>query len=204
MTALPERPAIFVVDNASADGSAAAASFAGVEVIRSERNLGAVGRNVAGGRVVTRYVAFCDDDTWWDPGALRQAADLLDSCPPLACVTAKILVEPGATEDPIVPELRDSPLHRPAWLPGPALVSMLAGASMFRSQAFRQVGGFSPRLRLGGEEELLGLDLASAGWWMCYADNVVVHHLASAVRDPLRRRILGSATRCGPPGCAVR
>ena len=192
MTALPERPPVIVVDNASADGSAqAAAAFPGVTVIAAARNLGAAGRNLAVQRTSTPYVAFCDDDTWWEPGALDRAADLLDACPRLASVTGRILVEPGGTEDPITPELRHSPVPGPPWLPGPALLSILAGASMLRAAAFAEAGGFSPRLWLGGEEELLSLDLAAAGWWMCWAEDVIVHHSASAVRDPRQRRILG-------------
>jgi GT2 family glycosyltransferase len=192
MTALPERPRIIVVDNASQDGSAdAASSYPAVRVIRARLNLGAVARNIAVQQVTTPYVAFCDDDTWWAAGALRRAADLLDDYPGLAAVTGRIIVEPAGEEDPIVRELRDSPVPAPPWLPGPALMSILAGASMLRIAAFNQVGGFSPRLWLGGEEELLGMDLAAAGWFMCFAPDVVVHHAASTARDPRQRRILG-------------
>jgi GT2 family glycosyltransferase len=192
MTALPERPPIVVVDNDSADGSAqAAACYPGVRVIRAAANLGATGRNLAVQQVSTPYVAFCDDDIWWAPGALARAANLLDVSPRLASVTGRILVEPGGREDPITPELRDSPIPRPRWLPGPALLSILAGASMLRVAAFNEVGGFSSRLWLGGEEELLGLDLAAAGWWMTWAADVAVYHAASQARDPRQRRILG-------------
>lgn len=62
---------------------------------------------------------------------------------------------------------------------------------MFRVSAFRQVGGFSPRLWLGGEEELLAVDLAAAGWWMCWVPDVVIEHSPSPCRDPRRRRQLG-------------
>jgi hypothetical protein len=62
---------------------------------------------------------------------------------------------------------------------------------MFRVAAFRQAGGFSPRLWLGGEEELLAIDLAACGWWMCWAEDLVVHHAPSKARDPRRRRQLG-------------
>jgi GT2 family glycosyltransferase len=192
MTALPGAPPVIVVDNGSSDGSADAAErSAGVQVIRAPVNLGAVGRNLAVERVTTPYVAFCDDDIWWEPEAPGRAADLLDAHPRLASVTGLILVEPGGREDPITPELRHSPVPAPAWLPGPALLSILAGASMLRVAAFRAVGGFSPRLWLGGEEELLALDLAAAGWWMCWHPDVVVHHAASLARDPTERRMLG-------------
>jgi GT2 family glycosyltransferase len=182
-----------VVDNGSSDHSADAVAdrFKQVTLLRSDRNLGALGRNLAVRNIDTPYVAFCDDDTQWRPGALARAADLLDAHPGLASVTGRILVAPTMVEDPITPELRDSPVPGPAWLPGPALLGVLAGASMFRVAAFRNVGGFSPRLWLGGEEELLALDLAAQGWWMCWAPDVVVEHAPSASRDPRRRRQLG-------------
>ncbi|WUI04048.1 glycosyltransferase [Spirillospora sp. NBC_00431] len=188
---LTERAPVIVVDNASRDGTpdAVAAEFPDVTLIRSPRNLGAVARNLAADHVRTPYIAFWDDDTWWDPDAPSRAAGLLDACPRLAVVTGRILVEPGGREDPIVPELRDSPVPGPPWLPGPALGSFLAGASMLRTDAFREAGGFSPRLWLGGEEELLAADLMTLGWELCFAEDVVVHHEPSRLRDPhLRRR----------------
>lgn len=193
MTALPDPAPVVVVDNASTDGTcdAVAERFGQVTLLRSEHNLGSLGRNRAVRDVTTPYVAFCDDDTWWEPGALRRAADLLDAHPGLASVTARILVAPDLVEDPITPELRDSPVPGPAWLPGPALLGVLAGASMFRVAAFREVGGFSARLWLGGEEELLAIDLAARGWWMCWAEDVVIQHAPSVARDPRRRRQLG-------------
>jgi GT2 family glycosyltransferase len=191
LLALPEQPHVVVVDNGSTDGTADAvrARFPEVELVPSPENLGAVGRNVGVARLDTPYVAFCDDDTWWDPGALRTAADVLDAHPRLAVVTARIIVEPGGREDPIVPELRDSPVRGADWLPGPALGSFLAGASVLRRDAFTEVGGFSERLWLGGEEELMAGDLAAAGWELCYLPRLTVHHQASPARDPhLRRR----------------
>ncbi|WP_225755011.1 glycosyltransferase family 2 protein [Actinotalea sp. Marseille-Q4924] len=187
---LPERPHVVVVDNGSSDGTADAirAAHPWAELVASRENLGAVGRNVAVARLSTPYVAFCDDDTWWEPGSLRHAADVLDAHPDVAVLTARILVEPGAREDPIVAELRDSPVQGRAGLPGPALGSFLAGASVVRRTAFEQVGGFHPRLWLGGEEELLAADLATAGWELCYLADLSVHHQPSQARDPHRRR----------------
>ena len=179
-----------VVDNGSTDGTAAAVRerFPGMELIASPNNLGAVGRNLGVARLDTPYVAFCDDDTWWEPGSLATAADVLDAHPRLAVLTARIVVEPSGTEDPIVPELRDSPVRGADWLPGPALGSFLAGASVLRRDAFLEVGGFSERLWLGGEEELMAGDLAAAGWELCYLPALTVHHQASRARDPHRRR----------------
>jgi GT2 family glycosyltransferase len=193
LTALPERPKVVVVDNGSADGTAAAVreKFPQVDVLALPWNAGAVGRNLGVERLSTPYVAFCDDDTWWEPGSLSEAADALDGHPRLGVVNARILVEPGGHDDPVVAELRDSPVPGPDWLPGPALGSFLAGASVVRREAFQAVGGFSSRLWLGGEEELLATDLLSAGWELCYLERLVVHHAASPVRDATRRRRVG-------------
>lgn len=193
MTSLPDGAPVIVLDNASTDGTAdaVAAQFPQVELIRSDRNLGGAGRNLAVERVRSRYVAFCDDDTRWQPGSLTRAVELLDGHPQLASVTGLCRVEPGLAEDPITPEMRGSPVPGPDWMPGPALLGVMAGLSTFRVAAFREVGGFCDRMWLGGEEELLALDLAAAGWWMCWSDDVVVHHRPSVARDPRGRRRLG-------------
>jgi GT2 family glycosyltransferase len=193
MTSLAEDAPIFVADNGSGDGSAdmVAREFPGVRLFRLAENLGAVARNVVVEEVTTPYVAFCDDDTTWQPGALTRAADVLDAHPGLGSVTGRCLVEPGLAEDPITPELRESPVPGPDWLPGPALLGIMAGLTAVRVSAFREVGGFSTRMWLGGEEELFALDLAARGWWMCWAEDVVIHHAPSKLRDPRHRRRLG-------------
>lgn len=193
MTSLCDAAPIMVVDNGSTDGTAeaVAAEHPDVTLLPASRNLGACGRNLAVARCDTPYVAFCDDDTRWQPGALTRGADLLDRYPALASVTGRCLVAPELTEDPIVPELRDSPVPGPDWLPGPALLGILAGLTMVRVGAFNDAGGFHERIWLGGEEELFALDLASRGWWMCWDEHIVVHHHASRARDSRPRRMLG-------------
>jgi len=212
LAALPERPRVIVVDNGSSDGSAVMARHDHPEmlVLAARRNLGAVGRNLALRRVETPYVAFCDDDTWWEPGSLSRAAGALGAHPDVAVVTARIVVEPGGRDDPIVPELASSPVPCRAGLPGPALLSFLAGASVLRVRPFREAGGFSPRLWLGGEEELLAADLLSRGHVICYLPEAIVHHQPSARREAARRRWLGIRNTLWftwlrrPPGAALR
>jgi N-acetylglucosaminyl-diphospho-decaprenol L-rhamnosyltransferase len=188
---LPERPSVVVVDNGSADGTVAMvrARHPSTTLLTPGTNLGAVGRNVGVRAVRTPYVAFCDDDTWYEPGALRRAADLLDVHPTLAVVTASIIVEPYGRLDAICEEMAASPLPAPQGIPGHPLLSFLAGVSIVRREAFLEAGGFSERLWLGGEEELLASDLARGGWHMTYVPDIVAHHHASRQRDAhLRRR----------------
>ena len=75
LLALPERPCVVVVDNGSSDGTAEALRDTyghdpHLDVVALDHNAGAVGRNLGVARVRAPYVAFCDDDTWWEPGSL--------------------------------------------------------------------------------------------------------------------------------------
>jgi GT2 family glycosyltransferase len=190
LCSLSERPRIVLVDNASEDGTreAVAERFPEVQFVEAGGNLGAAARTVGARHVAGPYIAFCDDDTWWDPGCLRTAADLFDAQPRLAVITARILVGPENREDPICRVLAHSPLPREPGMPGPSLLGFMAGASVVRRSAFLEAGGFEPRFVIGGEEELLAVDLASRNWWLCYVDELVVHHYPSPARNPARRR----------------
>jgi GT2 family glycosyltransferase len=191
LCALPEQPAVIVVDNASRPGVVAQvlAQFPQVDAVRCASNRGAAGRNAGVARTRTPYVAFCDDDTWWAPGALRRAADLLDAHRGVAALSARVLVGDAARDDPTCRAMARSPLPR-GNLPGPALIGFMAGACVMRTAAFRAVGGYEQRLFLGAEEWLMALDFAARGWQMMYAHDVVTHHHPSPNgRDTVARRI---------------
>ncbi|MDY0814528.1 glycosyltransferase family 2 protein [Kitasatospora purpeofusca] len=178
LRSLPEAPPVLVLDNASADGTAAAVRdrhpWAAVRVLR--RNRGAVARNLGVEALGTPYVAFSDDDSWWRPGALSLAAGLFDRHQRLGLLAAATLVGPGGRADPIDDRLATSPLGMAPDLPGPSVLGFLACASIVRRTAFLQVGGFHPVLHFGGEECLLALDLAAAGWGVAHCPQVVAHH----------------------------
>ncbi|MBA9006110.1 MULTISPECIES: glycosyltransferase family 2 protein [Thermomonospora] len=191
LTALPERPPVIVVDNASADGTAEAvrAQFPAVEVIREPRNLGALARTVGVRAARTPYVAFSDDDSWWEPGALGRAADAFDACPRLGLIAARTLVGPERADDPINKAMADSPLPGDGDLPGPPVLGFLACASVLRREAFLQAGGFDRVLFFVGEERMLAMDLAARGWALAYVPEVVAVHEPSAHRPPSRHRV---------------
>lgn len=191
LAALPDRIEIVVVDNASDDDTAAriAARFPFVQLIVAPGNLGASGRNLGVERVTTEYVAFCDDDTWWSPGALSRAVEILDAAPGVAVLNARVVVGEQGARDETCERMRESPLIRDG-LPGPALIGYMAGACVFRTDVFRQVGGYEPRLFIGGEETLVSLDVLSAGYEMIYIEELVIHHHPSALRDSAQRRRL--------------
>src|SRR4029079_11234181 len=113
ISALPEQPSIILVDNGSIDGTfdAVGARFPHVERVRGSRNLGAAARNLGVKRARTPYVALCDDDTWWAPGNLTRAADLLDAYAHVAVLTARLLNGPDEVEDAICRTLATSPVR---------------------------------------------------------------------------------------------
>ncbi len=186
---LPERPPVIVVDNASADGSAAAVRerFPGVALRVLPRNAGAAARNVGVALAATPYVAFSDDDSWWEPGALARAATALDADPRLGLVAARTLTGPAREPDPVNALMAHSPLRD-----GPAaeVLGFLACACVVRKEAFLGAGGFSSLLFFVGEERLLSYDLATAGWARHYLPDVVAVHEPSAARpgSHLRRQ----------------
>jgi GT2 family glycosyltransferase len=184
MLALPERPALIVVDNASSDDTdlMVRSEFPEVALIRLPQNIGAAARNAGVRHARTPYIAFCDDDTWWSPGSLPQAVALLEAHPRIAVLSARILVGPEEREDPACVQMAQSPLPSQG-LPGRALLGFMAGAAVMRRAAFIDAGGYEPKFFIGGEEALLSLDLILAGWRIVYAPQLRVHHHPSPLRD---------------------
>ena len=191
LATLPRHEApVILVDNASTDGSVEAvrASLPAVTVLPMERNVGSYARTVGVEHARTEFVAFADDDSWWAPGDLARAVEIMRAHPRLAVLNARILVGPEERLDPACAEMADSPLDGPD-LPGPALLGFVACGAMVRTEPFLTAGGFDPVVRFPGEEERLSLDLAAAGWGMAYVDSVTVHHHPSTRRHaPEQRR----------------
>jgi GT2 family glycosyltransferase len=190
LTALPERPPVIVVDNASSDDTrtAVARSFPDITVIDLDDNAGGAARTVGVARATTPYVAFSDDDSWWAPGAIAHAAELFERYPRLGLIAGQILVGPDERVDDTCARMASSPLGEDADLPGPSVLGFVACGAIVRRDAYLEAGGFPSRLSVGGEEEILAVDLAERGWGLAYVPQVVAHHHPSDQRDEQRRR----------------
>lgn len=190
---LPERAPVIVVDNGSSDGTGrrVAEAFPQVRVICLDQNQGAAARTVGVEAATTPYVAFADDDSWWEPGALDRAARCFAAAPRLAVVAATIVLEPSGEVDPIADVMAHGPLPAVPDVPGIPILGFVACGAVVRRSAYLEVGGFDPLLFFLGEEDALAIDLAVAGWQLAYvADVVAHHHPAAATRDvPARRRL---------------
>ena len=181
---------VIVADNASADGTADVAGEAGATVLRLPRNLGAAARTVAARHASTRYVAFADDDSWWAPGALDRAAEILGAHPRTALLAARVLVGEDGRPEPVSEEMPRSARPAATGCRAGRSLGFLACSAVVRREAFLEAGGFSAVLHFGGEEELLALDLAAAGWGLGY-----VTRSSSTTIPRLRAAI--------PPGAAA-
>jgi GT2 family glycosyltransferase len=181
LAALPERPAIIVVDNGSSDPVSVPEGE--IRAIRLDRNAGAAGRNVGVARASTPYVAFCDDDSCWAPAALTRAAKLFERHPKLGLIAARVLVGADERLDPICREMEESPLPHDAQLPGPGVLGFMACGAVVRRSVFLEAGGFHERFGVGGEEQLVAIDLARRGWQLAYCDDVLAHHYPAAGGD---------------------
>jgi GT2 family glycosyltransferase len=191
LLSLPRHEApVILADNASTDGTAQAVRSAlpEVTVLPLEENVGSYARTLGVERAGTPFVAFADDDSWWAPGDLARAADVMRAHPRLAVLNARILVGPEERLDPGCAEMAASPLGTPDDLPGPSLLGFIACGAMVRREAFLGAGGFDRVVRFPGEEERLALDLAAAGWGMAYVDEVTVHHHPSPRRHAPEQR----------------
>ena len=190
-TSLPRHEApVILVDNGSRDGTPRLVRehFPHVEVVELDRNHGSVARNIGVQRARTPYVAFADDDSWWAPGALARAVDVLDAHSRLAVLAGRMLVGEQERADPICAMMADSPLPPADDLPGPSVLGFLACGAVVRRDAYLEAGGFDDVVFFMGEEERLALDLATLGWGLAYVYDVVAHHHPSPSRDSVERQ----------------
>ncbi|MEV6905315.1 glycosyltransferase [Amycolatopsis sp. NPDC051372] len=190
LSALDPVPSVVVLDNASRDDTASVAeSYPQVQVIRLPHNRGAAARNLGVRMAGTPYVAFSDDESWWAPDALHEAERIFDKHPRAGLLAARTLVGPEHRDDPLTPELAHSPLGWPDGAPGPLVLGFLACSAVVRRAAYLDVGGFSPLLHFGAEEQLLSYDLAARGWQLCYVEDLLAHHHPSPSRPPSSWRL---------------
>jgi GT2 family glycosyltransferase len=195
LTSLPERPPVLVVDNASSDGTPerVVGAYPHVSAVALPANVGAAARTLGARLATTAYIAFSDDDSWWEPGALSLAADVLGQDPQIGLVAGHILVGPGREPDPTSELMAAGSLDE--WLqPSPygrrGVTGFLACAVVVRRSAFLAVGGFEQHLFIGGEEELVGIDLADAGWKLVYEPGLIARHQPSPKRNTRQRQRL--------------
>ena len=201
------RASVWVVDNASDDGSAEAAREAApwAAVIEAGENLG-FGRavNLVAQRTRSEWIVAANADIAIEPGALEALLQAGDD-PRTAVVAPRLVLPSGATQHsvhpfPTVPFTLCFNLgllqrsHRTAdrlcleehWDPDRArTVPWAIGALLLiRRSAFDAVGAFDSRQWMYAEDLDLAWRLHDAGWATRYVPEARVCHHESAATDP--------------------
>lgn len=94
-------PEVFVVDNASSDGSVEAVrvEFPQCTVIANRENLGfSKANNLALKRAGGRYILLLNPDTVVEPDVLEKMTDYMDSHPDVGMVSCKLITDDGSLD----------------------------------------------------------------------------------------------------------
>jgi N-acetylglucosaminyl-diphospho-decaprenol L-rhamnosyltransferase len=188
----PEDRQVIVVDNASADGSAAFVRerFPDVDVLELRENVGygaACNEGIA--RASAALVLLLNPDAWPLGGGIEQLAACAERQSTLGALGPRLQSPDGTPQRSLVgvptrwwlgrPAITSAPSRlRLPFLPSPpSSRKFLVGAALLvRRDAFEQVGGFDPSFFMFAEEVDLCWRLQEAGWGVALcADATFVH-----------------------------
>lgn len=204
--------AVWVVDNASTDGTGRMVKeqFPEVIFLPMPENLG-YGRanNVAIRKSASDYVLLLNPDTEVPPGTLEPLIEALEQDPRLGGITCRVLLEDGSLDKACrrsFPRPRDllfkqfgldrlfarSPYfnhYNLGYLPEdqPADIECVMGAFLLlKRDVLTQVGLFDDQFFLYGEDLDLCRRIGQAGWRLRYDPRVAIRHIkgASAAKNP--------------------
>ncbi len=193
---------LIVVDNASADGSAAMVRerFPGAHLILNSDNLGfARANNLGAAAAGGRYLLLINSDAFLTPGALEALVSLADAQPRAGLVGAQLRNADGtfqASHTPF-PTLwrefliltglgrlvfgRQFPSRGPDDGLGPQRVDYVEGACLLaRRDAYQAVGGLDEGYFMYAEEVDLCLSMRRHAWEVWYQPAARVTHLGGA------------------------
>ena len=191
LSGLPEAARVTVIDNASRDGSAAAADGLGDRVVRNFENRGfAAAANQGAALGHAEFLLFLNPDAVIAESDLEQLVDDLVAHPSTAAVSPRLLLANGREQCAWWPFPSPSEtwrealgVHklRPARPGADGAVPFVAGTCLLvRRRAFEAVGGFDERFWLYGEDADLCRRLWNAGWRVRIVPDAVAVHVGGA------------------------
>ena len=198
LAALDDPVRVIVVDNGSADGSAARlVQVPGVEVIANDSNLGfAGGNNVAIARLLDdglEFVWVLNNDTLVEPATARELLAVADADPRIGAV-GSVLYDMAAPHRVLTwggGHLgRWTGRTRDAHADTDRIDYLTAASVLLRSSALRQVGLFDSRYFFTWEDVDLSRRLVAAGWRLTVAGRSRVLHRWGGTLQPLAPRRL--------------
>lgn len=183
LTALGPAPHLVVVDNASGDGTLAAARSAApnARLIALPANAGfgsAANRGLA--EAATEFGLVLNADTVARPGLIPALIAAADRYPDAGLLAPCSWDADGRLQFGRVPVLTPRPAGPEHAQPDGDCCAAYAGgaAFLFRLAAFRAIGGFDERLFLYYEDDDLCLRLRRAGWSLIHVADAHLDHAA--------------------------
>jgi GT2 family glycosyltransferase len=177
---------VVVVDNASADDTAAVAARAGARVVSVPRPNRSRARNAGAAAALADRIAFVDAECEADPGWLAALLRCLDNAPLVAGpVCLRLPASPSVLErfDALWRFNRREHVEREGWA---------ASANLgITREAFAAVGGFDPSYRQIGEDVDLCLRSGAAGYRIAFCPDAWISHPAEASWRAMLRRGYG-------------
>ncbi|MEL6939031.1 MAG: glycosyltransferase [Cyanobacteria bacterium J06598_1] len=177
-THLPSGVPIVYVDSGSTDGSVAAAKRQGVEVVNLDMSVpftGARARNAGAERLLNQFpqtqcIQFIDGDCEILSGWVEAATRFLQQHPQHAVVFGRLRERfPQASTYNQLADLE--------WNVPSGEAEACGGIALMRTAAFKQAGGFNPKLICGEEPELC-IRLRRLGWSIqCIATDMALHDI---------------------------
>ena len=187
---------VWLVDNASSDGSVAAARMAypEIHVIENTRNLGfAAANNLAFAQIRGRYAVLINTDARLRAGAVRNLFDFMEEVPEASMACGQLLNEDGSKQNSIAPfptllSLVSNetllrllfPQRYPSkrkYYPNPIAVDSCIGACiMVRKKAMDQVGFLDERYFFFLEETDWAYRMKLAGWKVYFVPAAQIFH----------------------------
>ncbi|MDQ5823360.1 MAG: glycosyltransferase family 2 protein [Chloroflexota bacterium] len=185
----------------------AAKAIAGVRILPLRRNFGyGRANNIGLEKASGRYILILNADTILLPGCLKQMKEFADRKQGVGIVSPRLLNQDGTIQEAAFrfPSLAMAAMDLfplPLWVPGRIRASVthsalngrygieqiankpymidhpLGACMMLRREAYRECGGFDPRIFMYSEEIDLALRYANAGWECWQVPQARVVHL---------------------------
>lgn len=175
-----------VIDNGSTDGSQAFVQreFPDVTFVQHEKNDYTAANNLGVARATGDYALLLNTDATLRAGCLRELVTALDQAPRAAAAAPKIVYPDGrlcttgiAQRDDLYWYDRDGGAADPGPGGEPAEVLGVSGCcALFRTAAWRQIGGEDEDFHMYYEDVDLALRLRAAGWTSLYVPRAVCEH----------------------------
>ena len=171
---------VFVVDNASTDGSAAIIqrTFPAVHLIVNSDNRGfAAANNQVLSQCEGRYFFFLNPDTIVMPGVFKTAISYMESNTCIGLAGTKIVNPDGSLQDSVSYRYPGEKYTRGELSGLKGSIACVLGASMIaRSNLIGELGGFDDKFFIYGEDQDLCLRIRKLGYEIGYIESAVVVH----------------------------